>query len=127
MSLAITEDASPKSFFAIQRRIIDFANKVDDEDFTASLANLVDDDPARVKTKQNIQKHLQFLKVKKQMAELSPSANFSLPSSMKDMSQAAWTNLGSLNAGRISPKRFEDTILFIKSAARTLFKILPIL
>lgn len=115
MTLAIKENETPE-YFTIQRRIIDFANKID-EDFATSLAHLVDDDPARANVKENIRDHLQLLKLKKQMAELSPVADLPLSSPKDDFSKVAWMNLGALNAGRISPVHIENTFQFVRLAA----------
>ena len=82
-----------------QRRIIDLAHKIDPS-YAASLAELLDNDPARANNHRDLKHHLQLLDTKKKLAEQSPQ-DIDPNSSKLDYSRAAWMNLGALNANRI--------------------------
>lgn len=53
---------------SVQRRIIDIAYNFIDKDFAASLASIVDDDPARIKTRAVLQDRRQILDLKNKAA-----------------------------------------------------------
>jgi len=90
-----------------QRRYIDIAYKID-PDFAASLASMADDDPARPRTRLNLQKRISQIKLKNQMSEVETINNPQEIINFRDYSSAAWMLLGSLNANRIAPLRFES-------------------
>lgn len=90
-----------------QRRYIDIAYKID-PDFAASLASMADDDPARARTRLNLQKRVAQIKLKNQMADNETRNNPPEILNQRDYSYAAWMLLGSLNAKRIAPSRFES-------------------
>lgn len=114
MTLTIKEE-NPE-YLAMQRNVIDLANKIDG-DFAASLADLIDDDPARTHIKKNVQEYLKFLDFKKQMTQ--SSSVFDSPSSFTEdnFPKAAWRNLGNLNAGRIPLLDLDKTYQFMKIAS----------
>jgi hypothetical protein len=99
LQLAIDEafkNDSPE-FYPAQRRIIDLAHMID-TDLSSSLASLADDDPARIRRRDNLQRQTQILDLKKKLANQT-SENFS--SVFKgDFGRAAWRLLGDLNVDR---------------------------
>ena len=88
-------NADPE-FYLIQRRIVDMAYRLDSE-FAASLASLVDDDPARLSARQNVQEQTNMLTARNQLADEKSR----LPSDIHVYSRAAWSSLGAMNAGRM--------------------------
>jgi len=89
------------------RELIDFAYKID-PDLAASLASLADDDPARQEARRlMIQRRLEAAKLKDKIIK-SEVSNDEVAKQDDDLYiQAAWQLLGSLNAGKIAPIRFE--------------------
>jgi hypothetical protein len=89
------------------RELIDFAYKIDPE-LAASLASLADDDPARQEARRlMIQRRLEAAKLKDKILK-SEISNDEITKQDDDLYiQAAWQLLGSLNAGKIAPIRFE--------------------
>lgn len=110
MGIAIKGDSS--DFYSAQRRIIDLSYKID-PDLAASLASSVDDDPARIQTKINLQRQIEIQKLRKLFAEETNTDDFSEKNEKEDeYSKAAWMLLGSLKAGRINPLHMENTRKF---------------
>ncbi len=96
-----TESDRPE-LHPIQRRIIDLAYRFDDS-LAASLASIADDDPARAMARTNLKQRLQYLELKKRIANSSASPLDVASSEKSEYSQAAWGLLGSLNAGKVTP------------------------
>ncbi|MDA8228936.1 MAG: hypothetical protein M0T74_14805, partial [Desulfitobacterium hafniense] len=101
----------------VRRRLIDLAYRVD-PDLASSLASISDDDEARSAMRKKAKKHVDFLELKKGMADRKrPKELKDKLHSPLDYSQAAWTLLGSLNAGRITPCHLKDTREYVEIAA----------
>jgi len=79
-----------------QKNIIDLAHKID-PNFASSLINLMDNDPARNNARNPIKERLTLLNTKKTIAEEDNSSSIN----KEHYAQAAWMNLGSLNANRL--------------------------
>ena len=94
--------------YSAQKRLIDFAYKLS-PDLAASLASIADDDPAREKSKNILQKRLSTLKLKDQIVDLENNHQDNENIDDDNYSQASWTLLGSLNSGRVAPVHFEKT------------------
>jgi len=88
-----------------QKRIIDLAHTLDPK-LADSLAEVLDDDPARISSKLNIKNELKITDIKKKMLD-NKNIDYISEQNQSNLSQAAWRNLGSLNARRIEPLRFE--------------------
>lgn len=102
-----------------QRRILDLAHKLDPS-YAASLAELIDDDPARMTSRRDVKQHLQLLDVKKKLAEQS-TANIDPIASKSDYPKASWMNLGGLNAGRIETFRVDFIRTYTEAAGNFKF------
>jgi len=102
------------SLHSRHRRIIDIAHKIDPH-FAATLASVVDEDPARAKTYRAVKKRLKFLDAKKKM--LDASTDLKSFTSKRDYPEAAWMNLGSLNAGRIETLHPDFMRNYVEAAA----------
>lgn len=106
MEILVKQDDSDMQ--STQRRYIDLAYKIN-PDFAASLASMADNDPAREKTRTIIQRRLTQLKLKDHISEAGSKKHVPDLASNNDYPSAAWTLLGSLNAKRVSPNRFDAT------------------
>lgn len=106
---------NPDLLYPSQRRIIDLAHRLDTS-YAASLASLVDDDPARVKTREGLKNRLQLLDMKKKMADQTPS-NLDSSTSKQNYPSAAWMLLGGLNADRVETIHFDFVRDYIQAAS----------
>lgn len=88
----------PLSIHSRQRKIIDIAHRID-PNYAATLASLADNDPARTSTFESVKGRVKLLDTKKKMLDKSP-AEFVGNAPKSEYAEAAWMNLGSLNAGR---------------------------
>ncbi|MEW5872927.1 MAG: hypothetical protein AB1894_26950 [Chloroflexota bacterium] len=113
MNIAAKSDSADA--YSAQRRFIDFAYKLD-TDMAASLASLADNDPAREKAKNNLQKRYEILQLKDKISEAEKQED-----KIQNYPQAAWMLLGALNAKRVSPLHFEKIREFAQSAAKLPF------
>lgn len=103
MQQAVTE--SDPRLLPIQRRLVDFAHRIDSS-FASSLVSMADDDPARAHMRDTLRNRLKINEVKKKM--LDPDVDvWSLSSSVMDYANAAWMSLGALNSKRIAPVHFD--------------------
>ncbi len=100
---------------AIRRRLIDSAVKVD-LDFASSLSSLLDTDPVRRRQKLVVEERIRVHRLARKLAnvkerisedELHPSV----------LSQAAWMNLGLLNASAITPISIDRLLPVLSSVA----------
>jgi hypothetical protein len=124
MEILVRQDDSDMQ--STQRRYIDLAYKIN-PDFAASLASMADNDPAREKTKINVQSRLAQLKLKDHIAEAGGKKHDLDLTSDNDYPSAAWTLLGSLNAKRVSPNRFDVTRDYARVGSNlTLSRAFPI-
>ncbi|MBW6474130.1 MAG: hypothetical protein K0B14_13475 [Anaerolineaceae bacterium] len=104
MELLVKKD--DPDYLSTQRRFIDLAYKID-TNFAAELASVADDDPARSKSKYNLQNRLTVQNLKKETISTTNSSEFDIDLSKDDYSSTAWILLGSLNANRIHAQRFD--------------------
>ena len=111
-SLSATD---PESVYFSQKRIIDLAHRID-ESYAATLASLVDDDPARAKNQRGLKRQLNVLNAKKEMINQTSSKS-DLSTAKTDYPKAAWMNLGGLNANRVEPIHFEYVQQYIEASA----------
>jgi hypothetical protein len=81
---------------SIQRSIVDLAHKIDPA-FAAMLAKIVDDDPARRRSRSLLAGDLRILEARSKI--LDPRAD---EVEANDLPDLAWDALGALNAGRLS-------------------------
>jgi tetratricopeptide (TPR) repeat protein len=93
-------DKSTPNVAAVQRRLIDFAYRVDPS-VASSLASIVDDDPARENMATTLKNRVKMNDLKKKMLDPGVSDVQSLSSDALDYSKAAWMCLGALNSGRM--------------------------
>ena len=102
-----------------QKRFINLAHKNDPE-FAASLAALVDTDPARLKSRSVLLKrHIEMLNLKKDMVKQSKlnSSVTSGASSLVYYPEAAWKCLAALNAGKLNTVELEGTSNLVQVAS----------
>jgi len=114
--------------YSSQKKIIDLAYR-QNPSFAASLASLVNDDPARVKLKQRLDAlDLQTKMVDQRGVEHEVSNTDPEPTSKSNYSQAAWTLMGALNAETAAELHINRLRDFIQIAASLpLDKSYPIL
>lgn len=89
--------------YAVQRRLVDQAFRVD-EQLAVTLASTLDDDPARDRMRENVRRRLRIHELKRQM--MGDVTGGGTPKSQWDRTcypEAAWKLLGALNAGRSTP------------------------
>ena len=101
--------------YHMQRRIIDLAYKLD-PNYAATLASIIDDDPARSKINSDLKRRIQLLDIKKQMVDQT-LLNVNPTISKDYYPRAAWMNLGALNAGRVKALHFKFVRQYIELAA----------
>jgi len=115
LELSMKSSEANEVIYPKQRRIIDLAYKIDPS-FADQLAIIVDNDPARIQARAELREYLDTLKLKAKMSDPKQSAyNNDSPKSLYP--QAAWMNLGALNAGKINTLHFDDLIPYIQDAA----------
>jgi len=110
-------ETNDPSLYPSQRRLIDLAYKLD-ANLASSLAELVDDDPAKIRVKQNLSRQIGLHTLQQRMIEHSTqhSKDLSGPDE-KNLPMAAWNNLADLNANRIADIRTEYTRDWVKAAS----------
>ncbi len=116
MAASFALDRETPDFRAAQKRMVDLAYQYD-EGFAASLAALVDDDPARNQASSIAAKRLHLLEIKKNMTETVDYTDRNIPLEENDYARAAWMTLGGLNAGRVTSIRIADTLETVRFAA----------
>lgn len=101
--------------YKTQSRLLDLAHKLDPK-FADTLADAIDDDPARKQFKEKAEERLKFLGVKQQMADNTLNE---VPSSIDsdEYAAAAWMNLSNLNAGRLALRKDADYIASLRVGA----------
>lgn len=102
MEIAISEKED-EEIYSAQRRIIDLAYRIEPQ-FAASLVSLTDNDPAKHKSKQNLDRYIKLLETKRSMLK-ETEINFE---DLSYYSAASWKLLGSLNAGRASTLHMQE-------------------
>lgn len=109
----------PAELLRVQKRTVDLVYNLD-PNYAASLISLIDDDPARQSEKAVMRTHLDMLDFKKRMleslGETQAAADRKLISDGETYAEAAWRNLASLNADRITTIHFDHTREFIRVA-----------
>lgn len=99
-----------------QRRIVDVAYQID-PDFASSLVEKLDDDPARAGSKVALKEEIQLQELKKSLMDTNESKFRASDIDRSALPEAAWRNLGSLNAGRIKLLQSTDMLPFVKAAS----------
>ncbi|WP_079506907.1 hypothetical protein [Mesobacillus jeotgali] len=118
MSISISKDKE-SSVFTIQKRLIDFAHRIDPE-FAESLVSINDKDPARVKIKEELNEEYKMLELKKKMLENSETEVET--ESVENYKQASWRLLGALNAKRVGTVKIEDTKEYVEIGSKLSLK-----
>lgn len=111
-----SRQSSPDALTA-QRRLIDYAYKLD-PDLAASLASLSDDDPSRQDSQAILKKRLETLRLKDQIINIEQQGILQDNAEERLYTQASWSLLGSLNAGRVAPVHFEKIRRYADVASR---------
>ncbi len=84
-----------------QRRIIDFANKLDPE-LATSMASLLDDDPARSPNQRKAREQLESFEFRQKLMDSKVDVNDLPEEELSDLPEASWRLLASLNADRVA-------------------------
>ena len=101
-----------------QRNLVDLAYRLDPT-LAASLASLIDDDPARKRMKTEAKEQLRVLEVKRLMSGDSKEENRSHGKpNAKDHAKAARKLLAALNAGTAQPIHISDATRYLESAGQ---------
>jgi len=98
----------------VYRRLVDLAYTID-EDFAESLAEQLDDDPARKKSA--IEKQLYTLRLRKEMANQEASLDNADYDTQRACSQVAWMLLGALNGGSIGTVHIDSSYALMQMAS----------
>ena len=112
MDLSLSKDDEGR-VFPIQKRLIDFAHRIDPE-FAQSLVSINDKDPARQKMRYELEEELQMLELKKKIINRSEKNEHELVNSVK----VAWNLLGGLNSGRVGTFYVEEVRDYIDVCAK---------
>ncbi|ANF95515.1 hypothetical protein [Paenibacillus bovis] len=103
-----------------QRRIIDFAHRLD-PDLANSLVSLTDDDNARKQANLELNKQLEVLELRKKMLDRKKSEKKSEHYTSEQYIRASHRLLASLNAGRIETIKFEQIKEYLLIASKNEF------
>jgi hypothetical protein len=107
------------NFYSAQKRVIDLAHRID-PNFAASIASLIDNDPARAKARKELMERLRILNIKKEIGDSRIITDDTIKDP-KEYSSAAWMNLGALNSGRLDTLNFESARSHLVAAAELPF------
>lgn len=110
--LQLTFQSHTKSMEERRKSIIDRAYRID-PDFASSLASTTDDEPA----KKRIEQEVTLFKLKDALGHKKLASDDPLPGDANDCSQAAWWQLGELNARRAQPIPVNRTLEYMQYAA----------
>jgi hypothetical protein len=111
------EKSSVDAVWEGKRKLIDLAYQID-ADLPGQLIGMLDDDPARLETKRHLQERSQFLEMRKALSEESRDLDRLATRQLKDLPQAAWKNLGLLNAGKAVPLGMKQVNTLIPVASK---------
>ena len=104
------------SILAVQRDIIDFADRMS-PDFAAELISLVDDDPARAAAKNSLNERMHVLSAKRQMQDVKSTSVPPEADRPQRYVEAAWLSLGEMNAGRSTPVQLQLLRSYVRVAS----------
>jgi hypothetical protein len=96
-----------------RRRLVDLAETIDPS-FLDDLANMIDDDPARVEAKADLKRTVEIQKLRKSIAS-ADQVDRSLFNS-KTLPRAAWKNVSALNCGRIVTRVPSSLSIYLETA-----------
>lgn len=103
----------PEQYTENRRQMLNLAYKINPE-FATELINIIDNDPARLEAKNELNRQMALLKLKNKIAE-SDEGSFEKEFSFQAFAQASWQNLGILNSSKGKPLPFEKMIPYIIS------------
>ncbi|MEK5056462.1 hypothetical protein MHH96_24125 [Niallia sp. FSL K6-0212] len=110
MDLSLSKD-NESNEFTLQKRLIDFAHKIDPE-FAQSLVSINDKDPARQRIKHELEEEIQMLELKKRMLDINDD-NSKETNVSEQYIQASWKLLAGLHSGRVGTIHVEDAREYI--------------
>jgi hypothetical protein len=113
MKLAINVDDEDRFASNERLRLVDLAYKIDPK-LAEEVADLGDDDPARVRARHQMSQEIAVLKLKKSIINKEDESVTSSGPTQAQSQEAAWRTLAELNAGRVP--------LFTKDQAREHFR-----
>ncbi|NIK75040.1 hypothetical protein FHS15_000138 [Paenibacillus castaneae] len=120
-AMELTLKKEDEEINSAQKRIIDFAHRIDPE-LANSLVSLTDDDTARKSINKKLNEQLGVLELRKKMLEKKkenkPEEN---GYSREQYVKASYRLLASLNAGRVETVNFESTKEYLLLASSILF------
>jgi len=122
LQLAIQDSVAieSKDIANIRKRLVDRAYRLD-ADFAATLASGMDDDPARMTKKQELQDRLATLKLRDSLQKGEEDAlcgkSNDKPKDPEQLSEAAWMALRSLNSGKMAAIRADNTRAYVQHAS----------
>jgi hypothetical protein len=111
---------------AHRRDLIDLADQINPS-FADQLIEMVDDDPARARLKAEAKQQAAVAKAKRELADAKHLKDTGA-CDIDLLPEAAWKNLGALEAGRLEIKPPEITMQYVtRVAAGTLYEAYPVL
>ncbi|AGY82970.1 hypothetical protein [Carnobacterium inhibens] len=116
LGLDYTKFVDGKDKIETEKRLIDLAYQMN-EDFAKSLVSSLKGDGRSKQVQGEIDERVAFLELKN---KIIGNKNNSDEKDLKDISKLkniGWSMLGSLNANRVAPKKFEDLIIYLKKAS----------
>ncbi len=105
----------------LRREAIELANRID-PDYANQLARMLDDDPAKIRARNETRAQLELLKTKKMLSE---AGKFDARNKRQkqQIPQAAWMSLGALNARRVEPQKLDGMSEYLLYASANSLKI----
>lgn len=100
-----------------RKKLVDLAYRLD-PDLASSLTAMIDDDPARSRSKDDLEKHYRFLENKANMKESLSSVQNMSDEFIDELPVTCWRSLGSINAGRFSSLHIDNIRKIIEVASR---------
>ncbi|OLV16868.1 ATP-binding protein [Deinococcus marmoris] len=99
----------------LRKRIIDVAHSID-KDYAASLADFIDDDPARTSMKSELKKKVRELDTQNKIIN-KKGEKINEERDIKALPNIAWRQLGKLNASRVPTLKPDDMKLRFEEAS----------
>jgi hypothetical protein len=109
-------DLEESDAFAHQRRYLELAFRLDPA-LGSSLASLADDDPARAKSRTNLNTKIDRLRTERRLASQKQTEDSELGIPASQISSTAWSLLGQLNADRIPAIQLDRLLPWLEEAS----------
>ncbi len=98
-----------------QRAMVDLAYRIDPA-FAKSLVSLLDDDPVRKRARDRLQRHIEVIEARRDVAKDTDAASRLRQLKTKGLVELCWSLLAGLNSGRVRTVKVDSTIPYVRMA-----------